>query len=228
MIKKLTFISDTHGRHRHLSDDLPGGDFLLHSGDISSRGYTNEIKNFLDWFSDQDYTYKVFIAGNHDWGFETSPAEVNMLLQQYDVIYLEDSFIEIEDIKIYGSPWQPAFNDWAFNLPRQGKKLREKFDLIPQDLDILLTHGPPFGVLDYVIWSGTHVGCEILANRIPQINPKIHSFGHIHNSGTKQSNSTFHINAANLDERYEYNYRPINVTYNTQTRTIEDYEYSRS
>ena len=149
MKKKITFISDTHTKHKHLTNDLPGGDILIHCGDISSRGYINEIKNFLEWFDGiKGYEYKIFIAGNHDFGFQDNPKECIELLKNYpSITYLEDNSIIIDGIKIYGSPWQPRFHNWAFNVNR-GWDIAQKWEKIPQDTDILITHGPLSTILD--------------------------------------------------------------------------------
>lgn len=181
-MKRITFISDTHNIHHHIpKDHLPGGDILIHCGDVSSRGYREEIKQFLNWFELQDnYEHKVFIAGNHDFFFQDNPLQSKELLSEYpNIIYLQDNMVEIDQIKIYGSPWQPEFYNWAFNLPRNGEKLLEKWKLIPTDIDILVTHGPPFGILDYTV-QGLNVGCEVMLDELKRIKPKIHSYGHIH------------------------------------------------
>ena len=178
MKKRLTFISDTHTKHEKLNGFLPGGDILLCAGDISSRGYKTELENFFKWFDGIDnYDHKIFIAGNHDFGFQDEPETIKGLLTGYKTIeYLQDDWIMVGDenpIKIWGSPWQPEFHNWAFNLPR-GEKIKEKWDLIPDDVDILITHGPPFGKLDYVPYNNINVGCEELLLKVQQIKPKIH------------------------------------------------------
>lgn len=215
---KITFISDTHNTNLdRVSEDLPGGDILIHCGDVSSRGYYEEIAPFLRWFDKQSYRYKIFIAGNHDWLFEDRTASIaKELLKQFpDIIYLQDSFVMVEGIKIYGSPWQPEFYNWAFNLPRNGEKLQEKWDMIPEDTDILITHGPPFGTLDTVIDKrDIHLGCELLAERIEKIKPKIHVSGHIHTGrGMTEKNGIIYINASLLNEQYRYEFKPITIEY---------------
>jgi len=224
MKKKITFISDTHGKHEYLTSKRMGnilgsGDILIHCGDVSNTGKSHEIKEFLDWFSNTNFTHKVFIAGNHDFGFQL----VNTIAPEYiekGVHYLFDSSVEIDGIKIYGSPWQPEFYDWAFNLPR-GKKLAEKWAKIPGNTDILITHGPAFRMLDHVP-SGTMVGCEDLFNRIMDIKPKIHACGHIHWAyGQKSFNDVDFINAAVLNERYEHENKPVVINYDTETKEFE-------
>jgi Icc-related predicted phosphoesterase len=223
-VKKITFISDTHNRHKHITGDLVGGDIILHSGDISSMGYEHEIREFCKWFSKLDYTHKIFIAGNHDWGFQDNKEKVNEIINSYGgITYLEDSEIIIDSIKIYGSPWQPEFCNWAFNLPKNGIELLEKWSKIPDDTDILLTHGPAWGYLDDVEGRrGIHLGCELLTNRIKSIKPKIHCCGHIHSGyGYYYDGHTNFLNASVLNERYVYTNNPINIEFDKINNVIK-------
>jgi len=214
MKKKITFISDTHTKHKHLTNDLPGGDILIHCGDISSRGYKNEIENFLGWFDNiKGYEYKIFIAGNHDFGFQDNPKECFELLKNYpSITYLQDNSIIIDGIKIYGSPWQPRFHNWAFNVNR-GWDIAQKWEKIPMDTDILITHGPLLGILDITNIS-ERVGCEDLYKKVMEIKPKVHAFGHIHSSyGMKEMDGMTFINASNLGEDYLYQNDPITLDF---------------
>jgi Icc-related predicted phosphoesterase len=228
MKKRLTFISDTHNKHDKLNGFLPGGDILIHSGDLTGRGQTNEIESFFKWYDKIDnYDTKVFICGNHDFGFEDDNEKVKGLLTGYKTIdYLQDELLMVgEDydtmIKIWGSPWQPEFHNWAFNLPR-GEKIKEKWDMIPADTDILITHGPPLGKLDYVRYSNENVGCEELMKRVEEIKPKIHVFGHIHQGyGYVFDGNTHYINAAVLNERYEFRNRPLTIDWDPETNELE-------
>ena len=228
MKKRLTFISDTHTKHEKLNGFLPGGDILLCAGDISSRGYKTELENFFKWFDGIDnYDHKIFIAGNHDFGFQDEPETIKGLLTGYKTIdYLQDEYLGIQDgdepeLKIWGSPWQPEFHNWAFNLPR-GEKIKEKWDLIPDDVDILITHGPAFGKLDYVPYDGLNVGCEELLKRIEEVKPKIHLSGHIHSGwGYVFNGETHFLNAAILNDRYEFRNKPITIEWDSETNGIE-------
>jgi Icc-related predicted phosphoesterase len=223
---KMTFISDTHGKHEHLTSKaynniLGSGDVLVHAGDVSNVGKSHEIKSFLDWFSNTDYTHKIFIAGNHDFGFE----QIQDIAPEYKekgVHYLFDNEVVIDGVKFYGSPWQPEFYDWAFNLPR-GEKLAEKWAMIPGNTDILITHGPAYGMLDWVP-SGTQVGCQDLFHRIMEVQPKIHVCGHIHCAyGQKYFNGVEFLNAAILNERYMYENKPISLEFDTEEKKIVEY-----
>lgn len=203
---KVTLISDTHGKHSPLK--LPKGDLLIHAGDVSNIGRRVELYGFLDWFSKQKYTYKVFVAGNHDFFFEQAhPKMINQMIPS-NVIYLNDSGCEINGIKLWGSPITPWFNNWAFNRER-GNDIKQHWDLIPGDTDILITHGPPFGILDMTI-RGEHTGCEELLRKIERVKPKLHVFGHIHEDyGQETKEDTIFVNASVLDSNYQLVHKPV-------------------
>ncbi len=143
---KITFISDTHYQHHNLS--LGSGELLIHCGDFTRKGALADVASFANYISLQDFNTKIVIAGNHDFCFEDKRQhEAEKLLTDNGIIYLNDSGISIEGIKIWGSPVQPEFFDWAFNRKR-GAEIQTHWKLIPDDTDILLTHGPAFGLLD--------------------------------------------------------------------------------
>jgi len=229
---RITLISDTHTKHRYCEKDLykGQGDLLIHAGDIMNSGYDeNDIWEFLQWFESQDqYKSQVFITGNHDRFFENKPSETKNILVEYpSVSYLQDCPLTYineeanESCKIYGSPWQPEFYQWAFNLPRNGEGLREKWLQSPSDTDILVTHGPPFGHCDEAPFGG-HVGCELLRERVDEFPPKIHVFGHIHAGyGYKFYNGTHFFNASVLNERYNYENKPFTFDWNPETNEIQ-------
>ena len=230
---RISIISDTHTKHGLIPlTDLPGGDLLIHAGDIMNSGYNkNDILDFCTWFhSLEQYDKKIFIAGNHDRMFENHPEGVEELLNIYfDIDYLQDEAYDLYDLdtdistKIYGSPWQPEFYSWAFNLPKNGIELAGKWEAIPDNTDILITHGPAFGTLDTVAgrpWD--NLGCELLAERIEVIKPKIHVCGHIHSGyGYVFKNGTHFFNAAVLDEQYEYTQKPMTFDWDKETNTVE-------
>ena len=223
---KITLISDTHNKHKFVTNDLPGGDLLIHAGDISSMGYEHEIREFCKWFNNIDnYTHKVFIAGNHDWGFQNNVEIVKEILNFYEnITYLQDNSTLLgEDmVSVYGSPWQPEFYNWAFNLPRQGVELKEKWDNIPNNTDILITHGPAYGYVDKVIGRTENLGCELLTEKIKELKPKIHVCGHIHTGyGYTFDGDTHYINASVLNESYVYYNKPLTIEWNPKTNEIE-------
>lgn len=193
---KITAISDTHGLHNKIN--LLGGDLLIHAGDICNHGTQQEAANFIEWFEKQPYTFKVFIAGNHDFFFENfTQQEIQNILPE-NIFYLNDSGAEIEGIKIWGSPITPDYNNWAFNRKR-GVEIEIHWQLIPKDIDILITHGPPYRILD-TTRNDLNAGCEDLLQKASSIAPAFHIFGHIHEAfgWVKKDNTTF-INAASVN-----------------------------
>jgi predicted phosphodiesterase len=225
MKKIITFISDTHTKHEMVGKDLPGGDILIHAGDFMNSGYFwNEAYPFLEWYDGlNQYDNKVLIAGNHDRLFEDKMKEIPKMMEDYpNIKYLLDQKTFVDGIKIYGSPWQPEFYDWAFNLPRNGEGLSEKWFWIPDDTDILVTHGPPWGHLDVTPYGNMNVGCELLRLRVDEVKPKIHVFGHIHSGyGYKFHEGTHFFNVAVLGERYTYDNKPMTVEWDSETNEIE-------
>jgi hypothetical protein len=144
-----------------------------------------------------------------------------------DIVYLQDSFlgygVDTENyVKIYGSPWQPEFHSWAFNLPKDGWELEQAWEEIPEDTDILVTHGPAFGYLDTIMGQYDNLGCELLTKRIKTIKPKIHVCGHIHSGyGYVFDGDTHFINASVLDEKYQYTQKPLTVEWDPVTNKLE-------
>ncbi len=208
---------------------LPTGDILIHAGDCTNVGKQNEVEDFVYWFQNlKGFDTKIFIAGNHDFAFEkvNQPHHrgdydwfKNLMssenLSQSDVVYLEDSEFVIESpefsrpIKFYGSPWQPEFYNWAFNLPRNGEVLESKWKNIPIDTDVLITHGPPHGIRDFTP-QNLQVGCELLRFHVERINPLINVFGHIHHAhGAAYIKDTLFVNASVCNERYVPSNKPI-------------------
>lgn len=203
---KFVVISDTHGQHKKLT--LPKGDVIIHAGDISKRGGENEILDFLNWFKDLDFKYKIFIAGNHDFFFERTTLENIQKIIPENVIYLQDSGVIIEKIKIWGSPITPWFFNWAFNRYR-GDSITHHWQLIPLDTDILITHGPVLDQLDKTC-KGENVGCKDLLEAVKQINLKVHVCGHIHEAyGEVSTPTTKFLNASVLDENYKLKNAPL-------------------
>lgn len=205
---RIVCISDTHNCNEQIK--VPDGDILIHAGDATVTGRVDEIVLFNSWFAKLPHKHKIFVAGNHDWLFETNNNYARQILSD-EIIYLQDSSVEIEGLKFYGSPFQPRFFDWAFNLMR-GAELAEKWKLIPDDTNILITHGPPNGILDEVPrkYFVENTGCEELRKRVEQIKPKLHVFGHIHRGyGQTEQFGVKFVNASNCDESYEPTQQPI-------------------
>ena len=230
MKQRITFISDTHGQFNKIAPDLPGGDLLIHAGDLTWTGETEEINQFCKWFQGIDnYDTKIFISGNHDWGFQDSPEKAQEIINSYkEIDYLQDDLLILGDysdsIKIWGSPWQPKFMNQAFNLPRLGDELKERWSFIPYNTDILITHGPSYGNLDVVTGGSEHLGCELLYKEIKNKLPKIHVFGHIHTGyGYKfdRENNIHFINASVLNERYKYTQKPLTINWDSETNKLD-------
>jgi Icc-related predicted phosphoesterase len=179
---KIVALSDTHGHHRAVN--VPDGDVLVFAGDLMTCGRKfSEVRDFADWFNKQPHDNKILIAGNHDHFFEHSPA--TCIAQFQNVHYLNDSGINIRGWNFWGSPIQPWFCNWAFNRYR-GPDIKKHWDKIPDNTDILITHGPPYGFGDYCNpmpkynFAGDKVGCYDLLDAVKRVKPIAHYFGHIH------------------------------------------------
>ncbi len=194
---KILHLSDTHGCHHRLRN-LPEADVLVHSGDFTMTGTESEALDFLNWFCDLPYAHKIFICGNHDeclYGAKIDGLDPN-------VHYLHNSSIEIYGLKFYGVSM--FMNDCI--APRQD----QFYDNIPADTDILITHSPAYGILDFD--DNTHYGSEKLLERITTIKPKYHLFGHVHKQhGILQQNGTFFSNGAIMNADYSH----MNDSYST-------------
>ena len=244
---KIVFISDTHGAKFHTKLQIPECDVVVHSGDIGGRTNTMELTEFLIWFEKLPAKKKIWIAGNHDlvldkdWVDRQSYMNVisglvaeqlyndgQKLLKQFDTVYLLNSGFEYEGGKFWGSPYSPSFHRqyWAFNADR-GEEIKKHWNLIPNDTDILITHGPPKYILDKCVGDGFHAGCEELNNKINEHQYLIHASGHIHEGyGTHWQNLTLCINSSVLNEDYKLANKPIMVELdeNKKVTLIEKYE----
>ena len=210
---KIMFLSDTHGRHLEITElygELPYVDIIVHSGDCTRYGEFEETDLFMNWFSKQNSKHKVLVAGNHDFVLQQMDRRNWLLANNYGVTYLEDSFINIDGIGIYGSPWSPVFGMWAF-MKNRNAELDEVWQKVPTDgsVDLLVTHTPRYGRFDVSVRGNYNVGCEMLANRINDIHPKVHVFGHIHECGGMIKEETevplegmISLNASLLNIRY--------------------------
>lgn len=200
---RLVCLSDTHGRTGALV--VPPGDVLLHAGDLTGRGDAHEVREALAWLAGLPHRTKVLIAGNHDFLFQDEPDAARALLAPHPgLTYLEDAGTTVGGLRVWGSPWQPWFFDWAFNLPR-GEELRRVWDRIPAGTDVLLTHGPPAGILDRCA-DGREVGCADLLDAVQRVKPRLHVFGHIHEAyGRHERGGTLFVNASTCDLAY----RPV-------------------
>jgi Icc-related predicted phosphoesterase len=223
---KICFISDTHGRHLGLQ--IPDADILVHCGDFSGHGTYLDALKFVNWFGAQPHQHKIFIAGNHDLYFEQgNPVDIDYFLKTMppSVVYLNDNGCDIGGIRFWGSPVQPRFFNWAFNRDR-GEDIKKHWDLIPEGIDVLITHGPAKFYRDEAPRTHTrteHVGCEDLLHAIRRVKPKIHAFGHIHYAyGNAYAENVHHFNASICNENYIPCNKPFLVDLNQSSVNIID------
>jgi len=207
---KIVAISDTHNKLSKIN--LPDGDVLVIAGDITNMGTPVELIQFnhVVGLIKNKYKYGVLcISGNHDLLFEKDYNYAKSLIPNVDH-YLQDSMVEIDGVKFWGSPHTPYFFGWAFNLHR-GAEIKAKWDLIPDGIDVLVTHGPAAGVHD-VNSRHESMGCKDLMQAILRVKPKLHICGHNHYGyGIKSFMDTTYINAASCNEKYMPVNPPIEI-----------------
>jgi Icc-related predicted phosphoesterase len=221
---KILCISDTHCKQNRLT--IPECDVLIISGDVCSSGEIWQFENFVKWLKKYESAFKkaFLIAGNHDWCLmkqKTLAIEVLKSTFNDKVEYLEDSEFIFEGIKFYGSPWQPTFFNWAFNLDR-GEKIQAVWNNIPADTQVLITHGPPFGIGDMV--NNNHVGCIDLLNKVRELKDLfLHVFGHIHDgNGHYISDALPNVNFCNASICDE-SYNPVNSAFSFNLLNLGKY-----
>ncbi len=196
---RILHISDTHGFHRQLSD-LPNADIIIHSGDVSMADSSNEVVDFVEWFGELDYNYKIFIGGNHDFSLDGKDREKIQGYLPDNCFYLYNSGVTIDGVKFWGVPF-------FFSNDLNGNSL-EVMAQIPLDTDILITHRPPLGVLDSS--DNINYGCPDMFDAVSKIRPKYHLFGHIHDAyGIEKSEQTTFANTAMVDENYRLGNTPF-------------------
>jgi len=206
----IAFISDTHTFHSSIKTPADV-DILVHCGDNTIYGEIAEMKNFIEWFGNQKPRHKIFINGNHEVKVSKLGDLTKRLVEEHNkyhftnIHYLEEEEVVIEGIKFWGSPYTPEFFDWAYMYNREDGERR--WMGIPDDADVLITHGPPYGIMDNVQpfdrYQFDHAGCSALLEKIKEVKPKIHAFGHIHGSyGTERIADTLFINASTCNEAY--------------------------
>lgn len=223
---KLILLSDTHSLHRYLTTRIPDGDILIHAGDSTNCGSFQDLIEFRLFLNKLPHPIKLVISGNHDWCFQKNYNLSKQILTEkqdcsksknYEIIYggmkttqsifyLQDEQITINDINFYGSPWTPEFMNWAF-MRKRGKEIAHIWSNIPDNTDVLITHGPPYGFLDTIKPGEEHLGDTELLKRIKQIKPKYSIHGHIHGGyGILKDTNTTYINCSICNEVY----KPIN------------------
>lgn len=230
---KIICFSDTHRNHDFLNID---GDFdiAIFSGDAGTyrNPYQNQsaILDFIEWYSSlKSIKHKIWIAGNHCTSIEHRLVDAKKLSEEKGLIYLQHDFVEVEGLKIFGSPYTPSFGyGWAFNVDR-GKPIERFWSQIPEDVEILVVHGPPYGRLDKV-QSGERVGCKDLTERIKSLkNLKLVQYGHIHEDyGHEIIDNVNYINASVLNLRYELVNKPFVVEINENKEIVKVEEYGNA
>ncbi len=207
---KLVCISDTHGDHANVQ--LPDGDVLVHAGDITAHGIEQDLEEFLQWFSEMPHKHKMFIAGNHDRFLERSAHAARQYAEDYGVTWLNDSGITIDGVNFWGSPITLRFHDWSF-MRDPGDDIARHWSLIPKNTDVLITHGPPFGILDHVKrldGSEEQTGCPQLLETVLVTQPKVHIFGHIHEEyGVIKREGVEFLNVSTMNQSYRISNDPV-------------------
>lgn len=226
---RVVCISDTHGRHMKIPEgSIPDGDILIHAGDFSDMGSIRQLKSFCEWLGTLPHLHKIVIAGNHDLSLhkefyiknkeagdfrcrkQDPDACLAVMRECPHFVFLEDASVEILGYKFFGSPWQPEFCNWAFNLER-GPECDAAWQKIPTETDILITHGPPLGHGDLCKPGMNRAGCvDLLAAVVERVKPLYHIFGHVHEGyGVTTNGETVFINASTCNLRYKPDHCPI-------------------
>ncbi len=201
---RIVIISDTHNLHGKLG--VMRGDVLIHCGD-GLNGFQQSrqsVEDMDDWFGRQEFDRIFYVGGNHDFELEDRVRAGLPALRNAD--FLQDEPRQYSGVIFYGAPWIPELNGSAFYLPNA--EISAKWDLIPDDTNVLITHTPPKNVLDQNR-HGEHCGCPELQRRLIDLKPRIHCFGHIHASGGKVDHrGTTFVNASMVNSQYRIANRP--------------------
>ena len=203
---KLVLISDSHQNHRKL--EIPEADILIHCGDITyfNKNPLEVLSDFNEWAGSLPVNEVIAIGGNHDVFLEQNPDKAELILS--NCTYLNEEVADHDGLRIFGSAWTPWYGGWAFNYEEEDAI--EIWSHIPEDIDILVTHGPPRGFFDNV--GRQKVGCPDLLNRVLEIKPKVHVFGHLHQrQGIRSFNETLFINCAVADNTHQIVNKPIEI-----------------
>lgn len=207
---RLVCISDTHGDHEAVT--LPAGDVLIHAGDLSAHGDRAEVLAFMQWLGSRGFQHTLCIAGNHDLFMETEPELTQHFADLHNVTLLNDSGCELGGKQFWGSPITPRFHDWSF-MRDPGESIEKHWRMIPQDTDVLITHGPPYGIMDQVQRPDgqlEHTGCPSLLSCVQQIAPALHIFGHIHEGhGSFHQDGVTYLNVSTMNNHYRVSHEPV-------------------
>lgn len=209
-MKTIVAMGDTHGKH-YLVPDIPDGDVLIHSGDFSRHGSRDDVHEFAEWLVSLPHKRKIVIAGNHDKALQKHLG-YGQIFSLLGITYLEDTGVDLDGLQFWGSPWTLPFQSWSFMLEEEG--LARKYALIPDDVDVLITHGPPAGVLDLTDLEAINAGSLSLGYRIDELTnfydrPLVHIFGHIHERHGKYLAGLYRAYQVSiLDFKYNVTWEP--------------------
>jgi len=191
----IVALSDTHGNHR--SVEVPPGDIVIHCGDITRKSNLSEVTDFVEWFAGLDFQHKILVAGNHDRFIRKKKPEFLELINGHKIQYLENTHIQINGYSIFGSPFSHNNGGIGAFTYFHDPEARRIWNLIPEKIDILVTHAPPKGFRDYSSTENINAGCQVLRDRVLTVKPRYHIFGHIHESyGIERHNGSIFINAS--------------------------------
>jgi Icc-related predicted phosphoesterase len=191
----IVALSDTHGNHH--SVEVPPGDIIIHCGDITQKSNLSEVTDFVKWFAGLDFQYKILVAGNHDRFIRKKKPEFLELIRGHNIDYLENRLIRINGFSIFGSPFSLNYGGIGAFTYYDMPEAKRIWNLIPDNIAILVTHAPPKGFRDFSRTENSNAGCQVLRERVLSIEPLYHIFGHIHESyGVEQHGNSVFINAS--------------------------------
>ena len=218
---RLVFLSDTHGLHHKMKHPVPDGDVLIHCGDGMNTGNITELNDFARWLNNFPHEHKIYIPGNHDHFFEENLILSKEIMNSHESIkvnVLVDEELTIDGLKFYGSPWTKQFYTWAYM--KKEPQLKDIWAAIPNDTDILITHGPPQSVLD-INDEGQRCGSKGLRDRVWEVRPLIHAFGHIHEAyGIMDGSHTKFMNLSVCNRKYQPINKPVVIDIDETTGEI--------
>jgi Icc-related predicted phosphoesterase len=206
----IVALSDTHGLHGEMTHPVPDGDVLIHAGDFCGHGRMQEVSEFAAWLGALPHRHKLVIPGNHDRPVEEQEHACRRLFEAHGIQLLVGHTVEVAGFRFFGSPYTPTFLNWHF-MRERGALIRAEWNAIPDDADVVITHGPAYGHGDLApSWMGqppSHVGCFELLARLRAVQPKLHIFGHIHGGYgatiSDEIEGTRFLNAAVCTESYQ-------------------------
>lgn len=201
-------LSDTHGNHH--SVEIPPGDVIIHCGDITHKSNLPEITDFIKWFGGLNFQHKILVAGNHDRFIRKRKPEFFELINEHKIEYLENSLVQINGFSVFGSPFTLSYSGIGAFTYNDNPEAERIWSLIPDKIDILVTHAPPRGFRDFSMAENNNAGCNVLRDKVLSIKPRYHVFGHIHESyGIEPHGDSVFINASVTNASEEIVNKPV-------------------